>query len=200
MTRISASDFWPCYRNKCRTLGTRKSLKSDRMWTDVAIAAARDTCRCHGLTYGLTTIKDEQPKEERLLRLDWAAFEQAVPGEDFNWHLRVAFEHENCQKRNQWHDELCKLCHVVADLRVLAAYFRRWDGFEEELQHRIDLMAERMTRVRDSEWLFIFGPRDSSQRRMRDIVWVAYSLDDQMQLLKLPDNWPFQPNRDIVTP
>ncbi len=170
MIRIRAADFWPRYREECRSTGTRDSLRTDLSWTNIAVPAARSVCLKAGL----------EPCEE--LKLDVMGYEQRVKGVNFNWDLRVAFEHENNHK--QWHEELCKLCHVVADLRVLVSYFLQWEGFEKALQDRVDLMGERMTRVPNSEWLFIFGPRESSKLKM---PWVAYTLDDCGRLQMLPN-------------
>jgi hypothetical protein len=114
-------------------------------------------------------------------------YEQRVPGVNFNWDLRVAFEHENWRN---WQDEFCKLCHVVADLRVLAAYFTKRQKIEETLQERIDVMDERVRRLPASEWLFIFGPEDS---RCNPTPWIAFTLDGGRRLVKVPDENPFCP-------
>jgi hypothetical protein len=114
-------------------------------------------------------------------------YEQRESGVFFNWDLRVAFEHENSPN---WQDELCKLCHVVADLRVLVAYIAQPAMIESLLQNRIELMGERCQRVRDSQWLFIFGPESSKRNRL---PWVAYTLDRACRLTKSHDDNPFCP-------
>ena len=103
---------------------------------------------------------------------------------DCNWLLRVAFEHENpdwhCpdmtwgapKRRPTWIQELCKLTHVVADLRVLAAYYDANKDDEELthlLQRNVNRMQEhnRMTRVPDGKWLFIFGIKPPSDGLFR---------------------------------
>lgn len=175
MIRLSAEEFWPRYRDEVRRRGSSESLAKPKLWTKVAIEAAKAVCMNAGL------------KTNNELHLDTMGYEQRQAGVDFNWDLRVAFEHENT---NSWRDELCKLCHVVADLRVLVGYFTVREQLDKRLQERIDLMDGRMSRVTNSQWLFIFGPSESE----RDPApWVAYTLDDRLRLVKLPDNDPFNP-------
>jgi hypothetical protein len=182
MIRIQPEDFWNAYRAELRSIGRRSSLTSYTAWTGVAILAARQLFERRGL------------RVCQELNLDIMAYEQRVDGVNFNWDLRVAFEHENNQKGEDWIDELCKLCHVVADLRVLVSYFPEWIGFESLLTKRIDLMGHRLQRVEDSSWLLIFGPRESKRLAM---PWVAYTIDSNRKLSQLPDANPFVPWRDL---
>jgi hypothetical protein len=110
--------------------------------------------------------------------------DERIGDRDCNWLLRVAFEHENPdwhspntrwgapKRRPTWIQELCKLTHVVADLRVLAAYYDAKQDVEELtrlLQRNVNRMQEhnRMTRVPNGEWLFIFGIKPPSDRPFR---------------------------------
>jgi hypothetical protein len=121
-----------------------------------------------GLRDGLTTTKE-------YFRIDVIGDEK-VGDRDCNWMLRVAFEHENPgwhapdtrwgapNRRPYWIQELCKLTHLFADLRVLAAYHdpNRDGDLTQLLQRNVDRMEEyesRMTRVPKGKWLFIFGPK-----------------------------------------
>jgi hypothetical protein len=66
-------------------------------------------------------------------------------------------------KNDRWIQELCKLTHVIADLRVLAGYHddAKAGPIKEFLQARVlklEAHSHRMTRVPASKWLFIFGP------------------------------------------
>ena len=180
MAQITPEDFWVRYREECRSTGTRQSLRKDPSWTKIAIEAAKTVCRRAELEIG------------HELYLDVMGYEQRRKGVPYNWDLRVAFEHEN--NPETWQDELCKLCHVAANLCVLASYFFRWDGLEKLLQDRIDLMGERTNIVRGREWLFIFGPRESEEL---DKPWVAYKLDESRRLKSLPNERPFNPYRDL---
>lgn len=175
MSHIGADEFWPRYRDAVRARGSLNALSNTREWTRVAVEAAKSVCTNAGLITG------------NELYLDVMAYEQRTAGVFYDWHLRVAFEHEN--GRN-WHDELCKLCHVVADLRVLVGYFIIGERIDDVLQRRIDSMGERLTRVAGSDWLFIFGP-DDSRRDARP--WVAFTLDGNRRLAALLDDNPFNP-------
>jgi hypothetical protein len=183
----TAEAFWPLYRDAIRELILNIDIGlCNRMWSSwkcwsdaIAIPAASVVCGKLGLL-----------SKERLLRLDTAGYQPRVAGMDYNYDIRVAFEHEN--QVGQWPDELCKLCHVVADLRVLVAYYPGNDASIERLQERIDLMGDRMTRVRASSWLFIWGPSESSCPRNRN-PWIGLTLDSNLQLFRLPDDSPMCP-------
>jgi hypothetical protein len=75
-------------------------------------------------------------------------------------------------------------------LSELLSYFLIRERIDKVLQERIDLMGERMTRATGSEWLFIFGPDESSRDRT---PWTAYTIDDFRRLVRLPDDKPFNP-------
>lgn len=93
--------------------------------------------------------------------------------------------------------ELCKLTHVVADLRVLVAYFdpRKKGELSQFLQDRINLMEKherRMTRVPDSEWLFIFGPERTSLKSGE--VFRAFTLQGTQLMQILSEGEPISPS------
>jgi hypothetical protein len=75
-------------------------------------------------------------------------------------------------------------------LRVLVGYYASGRELERNLQQRIDLMGERMTRVADSEWLFIFGPTDSRRDRT---PWSAFSINCAGRIVQFADDNPFNP-------
>jgi hypothetical protein len=115
--------------------------------------------------------------------------DEGVDDRDCNWLLRVAFEHENpgwhCPdkkwgappRRPTWIQELCKLTHVVADLRVLAGYYDAEEDskdLQKLLQSNVDRMQkhQRMTRIPIGKWLFIFGVKLPGTSHFR-----AFTLD-----------------------
>jgi hypothetical protein len=124
-----------------------------------------------------TVIREAGPRLDSVLipskeyfRVDVIG-EEKVGDKDCNWMLRVAFEHENDLRyyngRPAWIQELCKLTHLFADLRVLAAYHNseKDRDLEQLLQRNVDRMQSiesRMTRVPNGQWLFIFGPNSRS--------------------------------------
>jgi hypothetical protein len=125
--------------------------------------------------------------QERLLRLDVAGC-QRRSNEWQDYDLRIAFEHENSAAT--WGQELCKLCHVVADLRVLIAYYGGRDASPEPLERRISMMADRMTRVPNSQWLFIWGSQFSLATEK---YWQPFTLGAECQLVPLVDDNPLCP-------
>jgi hypothetical protein len=187
MSRFTPQDFFILYKEQlilrlqsqpreiCDGLWTQRG---DQLWTEYfAIPAAEQVC-LHWQLY---------PKESSL-RLDVAGFERRE--KDSNWDLRVAFAHE--KTIGGWPDELHKLCHVLADLRVIVANYRRGekDTFQEKLQRRIILMGDRMERGYQRNWLFILGPMASSKDRT---PWAAFSLGEKRLLQPIPDGKPFSP-------
>lgn len=148
-TVLSPASFWSLYQEELRDKATRDAYRENPTWTPVALAAAQEVCRRFGVT----------PQPE-YFRLDVAGWQPHPGGEKHRWDLRVAFEHENYE----WRDELCKLTHIVADLRVLIGYHKhtsRGPTPREELQEAVDRLEGRMTRVPHSEWLFTLGPRNA---------------------------------------
>src|SRR5689334_4236999 len=136
--RISAQQFWNDYREQLRADATQAAYALDPTWTPIAKDAAEKVCLFHGLK-----------TSREYFRLDVAGWEYRTGSDYFDWDLRVAFEHENCSiKGKDWCDELCKLTHLVADLRVLVGYFKHRRGdLEITLQDRVTLMGPRMARV-----------------------------------------------------
>ena len=99
-----------------------------------------------------------------------------------NWKLKVAYEHENS---DDWSDELCKLCHVAADLKVISSYFdfKKEEDIEETLKYYIKRLNSEGTLCRaEGKWLFVFGPRKKSGDSFK-----AYTLDDNMNVIPLPE-------------
>ena len=67
------------------------------------------------------TCKEFKIKTSReYYRIDLIGYRREEPNVDCNWWLDVAYEHEN--EYNTWYNELCKLCYVAADLRVVSSY------------------------------------------------------------------------------
>ena len=177
MSFVEPITFWELYRDRLRALGSWAAYQTSSEWTKIATEAAIETCNEFGLV-----------ADREYLRVDVMGYHQTRPGTWYDWHLRVAFEHEN---GDEWNDELCKLAHVVADLRVLVAYhdYRKSDDPLPKLLRVVHRLGERLHRVPDSKWLFIFGPRQSTPERR----FMAYTLDSSMQLTALHDEAPLLP-------
>ena len=109
------------------------------------------------------------------------------------WDLRIAFEHENHGGR--WFEELCKLCHVVADLRVLVSYFyKNVNDVENHLQNTLSIMGQRLSRVPKCEWLVAFGPSTSI---LAPEPFLAFSLDVNGVPRRIIDDRPLVPRVDF---
>jgi len=112
------------------------------------------------------------------------------PKEKHNWKLHVAFEHENT---DGWDTELCKLCYIAADLRVIASYYdfaNKKVPVKELLKKRIDKLGiGKVHRVPNSEWLFIFGPR----ARCAQYAFIAYTLDSELNVVPIQNTIEVKP-------
>jgi hypothetical protein len=120
-----------------------------------------------------------------------------------NFHVRVAYENEN---DGSWRMEMCKLCHVWSDLRVLVGYCDFRNGGEARLGDEIinvlntlEIHENRITRM-PTKWLFIFGPSKNSLGP--SYPYVAYEFDPstaahpfkRKELVPLPVNPPVNPD------
>lgn len=162
MAKVTANKFWEEYKLQIMKLRPSKAdYKNRPRWTEITCDAA--TANLDRLATNSAKASYAPPAaapsptakwQKEYLRVDVIGYDRIGT---HDWLLRVAFEHENS---DQWTDELCKLCHVVADLRVLASYydFDQPEKIEDRLQREVNTMGNRITRVPDVEWLFIFGP------------------------------------------
>jgi hypothetical protein len=178
MTATSAADFWSHYREVLREAlskpGAWENYKRDLTWTPIAIGAAEKVCKER---LGLVT-------EKEYYRVDLIGYDTRGTGD---WFLRVAYEHEN---RDSWPTEFCKLTHVAADLCVLCSYydFRKAKPLEAVLQAHVDRLMDRVKRILDRQWLFVFGPRCICADA--DHPFVAFTLTPEWRVARLPDAQP----------
>jgi hypothetical protein len=161
-----------------------------REWTKRIIPIVREACE------NVLHLNERQIWNE-YLTLDlcagtWAS-PPAEPRAKHDWQIRFAFEHEN----DDWHEELTKLAHVVADLRVLMSYHNY--GSRKSVMERIQeaitpTVIKTLRRVLEAKWLFIMGP--SYHRRDWDRPFALFTLDDdfQVQPIPLPDDLLLRPN------
>jgi len=179
--KVQPEMFWKAYKSKLLQIASsaaKQAYRSDFEWTPYAMNAAMRAVESLGLV----------PQGE-YFRLDAIGYERHGT---HDWTLRVAFEHEN---RDHWTDELCKLCHIVADLRVLVSYwnFKKDRNVETCVEGHLKKLESRIVK-NPGKWLFIFGPRCKSFGA--DCPYVAYASDGKT-LIKLEDdgglnpfNWP----------
>ena len=109
------------------------------------------------------------------------------PKEKGNWWLDVAYEHEN---RDTWWSELCKLCYVAADLRVISSYYKLGGAeisaeqiVENKLRDYLERLGkEKIFRVPNGQWLFVFGPR----LVCTDQPFMAFTIDEELSIRRVP--------------
>jgi hypothetical protein len=163
--------------------GTLQSYKGAESWTMLSEKIAKE------IIYNLYSNQDIHPKwrvQKEYFKVDFIGYATNWDGPDNNierqhdWELKVAYEHEN--DRNKWHDELCKLCYIVADLRVLVSYhdFTK-EPIKDVLQKKINRLGIwKLHRVPNSNWLFIFGPSQNYEYPFK-----AFTLDSNLKVIEL---------------
>jgi hypothetical protein len=161
--------FWKFYSEMItEVLQNRQSYPSDGEWTKIILEKTKKLLED---TYFLKT-------QTEYFRLDLIGFTQC---KQYDWELKVAYEHENSIT---WRSELCKLCYIVADLRILSSYhnFKSDEKIEVLLQKYVNnLGKQRIMRVPDSRWLFVFGPRGQCEAKL----FRAFTLDSEMNVQEI---------------
>jgi len=169
---VTAKKFWDVYSKKLNEEGNWEAYQNDQGWTPVVKEIAKKTCE----ELGIATLME-------YYRIDLVGYRRDIPEVDGNWWLDVAYEHEN---RNTWWDELCKLCYVAADLRVISSYYDLGNE-EQTVEVRIRkylkmLGKEKIFRIPNSEWLFVFGPTLVSA----DQPFRAFTIDEELSIILVP--------------
>lgn len=146
MPRVTARDFCNSYLGHLKQgEWSHYSQPPWENWTRHATDAAANACERFNFQV-----------QREYFRLDVMGWEPKQEGVHHDWFLRVAFEHENHPRR--WPDELCKLSHIVADLKVLVLYPDEQTDVGALIQGSVDLVSDRIRRATGCEWLFIVGP------------------------------------------
>jgi hypothetical protein len=172
MPSITPNNFWRLYKADICEHGSWEAYQSNPRWTQIATEAAIAAC---------TQLKLLTSKE--YFRLDLLGYDEK-PDAHHDWSARIAFEVENSA---HWKDELCKLSHIIADLCVLATYesHATWTA-KEALEEYLQTLGDRVCRVHERQWLFIFGP---SWKTESD-PWNAYTLDANRNLVSVDEGPP----------
>jgi hypothetical protein len=143
---LEPEKFWQEYSSQLNQAGNWDVYQNNTEWTEKVLGIAEKTCE----KFGLKTNREYY----KIDLIGWRRKEN----EKCNWWLDIAYEHEN---DDTWYGELCKLCYVAADLRVISSYhdFSK-EPIEKKLKGYLDRLGkEKILRVPDSKWLFVFGPR-----------------------------------------
>jgi hypothetical protein len=163
---LSPQSFWDLYLQELRTCNSWNVYWTDqKTWTNFTLKAAKNACK----NLGLDDTWTEYFKID-LLGVDKNA-------DYMDWHLRIAYEHEN---GHEWQAELCKLSHIIADLRVLVFYDYSNDGdIARYLQEEIVKLNNHENRVirfyPEIQWLFICGPT----KRRPEMPFTAFTINER---------------------
>ena len=190
--------FWKVYSEALNRAGRQQGIldsykKDDKVWTKHAIKIAENVIKSfyqNDDRYPIWQTQTEYLRVDIIGYLtDWDNPKYSKKQHD--WQLKIAYEHENS---NNWHDELSKLCHVVADLHVISSYhnFRDDESIIELLQERVERLGIwRLHRIPNRSWLFVFGPRIHYSDKFR-----AFTIDTNLKVTELnnnedviPDSW-----------
>ena len=193
---IAPEMFWELYAKMLNEKGTSEAYKNDSAWTEIIIPKVTEMIHSEmelktqneyfRIDVTGYTTKWEEEKEIAKQR------EKEEGGKMpplHNWKLRIAYEHENS---DDWSDELCKLCHITADLKVISSYchFSR-DNIEKTLQYYIcKLKKEGTLRQEGGKWLFVFGPRKNNGDSIKTYSgdsFKAFTLDDRLNVIPLKE-------------
>lgn len=166
---LTPESYWNAFADELNSAASDpevnlwRDYNSDKAWTERVTQCAERVAE-----------RIEVPKlhsSREYFRLDHAAYSRVNENEWCNWHLRIAFEHEN---GDGWTDELCKLTQLHADLKVLISYIHfgsdqassdaQAKNALEEACRRLENTGNRITRGHGA-WLIAFGPRVRSMRR-----------------------------------
>ena len=163
--KITPEVFWSLYSKALNRYGRfglydLSRCKSMEPWTESITEITKETIK--EWSKGDKNVRTGK-EYYRVDLVSWYSYwdEQKEKDRQQMWDCLIAFEHEN--NKNSWDDELCKLCYIAADLRILFSYhdFSKPPSIKRLLKDRVDkLTAKRMNRVPNSSWLFIFGPWD----------------------------------------
>jgi len=181
---VEPESFWKEYSAKLNQKGTQEAYKDNTEWTEKVLCIAEKTCKKFN-------FKIETSRE--YYRVDLIGWRREKTNEKRNWWLDVAYEHEN--KYNTWDDELCKLCYVAADLRVISGY-HDFNDSEEPIEKKLKgclgrLGKEKILRVPNSKWLFVFGPRLTCT----DQSFKAFTINEKMTIIPVSGGEEVVPQR-----
>lgn len=188
---LTPERFWELYADKLNEEGekpeTHKAYQDNTMWTKIIV----DDIAKKVISDMLGDIPDDGDSDvdSEYFKIDligyttkWSEPRRKGGKKQHDWKLKIAYEHEN--DAYTWHDELCKLCHIVADLRVISSYydFSKKKKIEELLQDMINKLGMwRIHRVPNSHWLFVFGPWWVCKEK----PFRAFTIDSELKVVEI---------------
>lgn len=176
---VEPESFWQEYSARLNQAGNWNAYQNSPTWTPEVMRVAEETCK----EFGLKTSREDY-------RVDLIGWRREEPDVTDNWWLDIAYEHEN---DDTWYRELCKLCYVAADLRVISSYhdFSK-EPIEKKLKGYLDRLGEeKILRVPDSKWLFVFGPRLVCAEQ----PFKAFTIDEKLTVIPISGGEEVVPQR-----
>ncbi|MBA7684036.1 hypothetical protein ES703_92425 [subsurface metagenome] len=178
---LEPETFWQEYSSQLNQAGNWGAYQNNTDWTKAVIGIAKKTCECK---------KFKLKTQTEYYKIDLIGYRREEPNVDCNWWLDVAYEHEN---DDTWYGELCKLCYVAADLRVVSSYhdFSK-EPIEKKLKDYLDWLGkEKILRVPDGKWLFVFGPRLVCAKQ----PFRAFTIDEKLTVIPISGGEEVVPQR-----
>lgn len=186
---ITPERFWELYAGELNEEGkkpeTLKAYRDKTTWTK-KVKKIAESAITKMLDLPYFTEHSDIKVDSEYFRIDVIGYttkwnKQETKDRQHDWELKIAYEHENDDK--SWHDELCKLCHIVADLRVIHSYhdLKKKNEIEKLLQNKVKRLRMRMKRVPNSSWLFIFGPLC----KPFDSPFEAFTVDSELNVVNI---------------
>lgn len=185
---LTPERFWVLYADKLNKKGeqaeTLKEYKDNKKWTKTIMKVTEGVVRDM-----LSDLPDDGQREvdSEYFNIDLIGYttkwfeQKRGEKKQHDWKLKIAYEHENA---DTWHDELCKLSHIVADLRVISTYydFEKKEKIEKLLQDMINKLGMwRIHRVPNSHWLFVFGPC----WKCKEKPFRAFTIDSELKVVEI---------------
>ncbi len=172
---ITPETFWKIYSQKLlnaiKKEEYRIAYKSSKAWTS----------KIKGMVEEIFIEDYKFHSQREFYNIDLIGYETKTDKQQYDWELKIAYEHEN---DNSWNGELCKLSHIIADLKIISAYydFSEKEKIEEVLQRYINRIGKkRMFRVPDNNWLFVFGPRGGLDK----FPFRAFTINSELQISEI---------------
>jgi len=208
---LTPQKFWEIYSKKINEAaqkdksGFYEKYKNNSEWTKEIIGIAKQTIG--------QLLSGQAAKNESEVRIDTEYFRvdlvgyitqwpkekrKKMPERQHIWSLKVAYEHENYE---DWSDELCKLCYIAADLRIIHSYYNPKKKIEirKLLQGYVDKLKNKniLNRIPNNNWLFIFGAMCEHSEAHQ-----AFTLDSELNVISvesgeevIPDKWKSTTNK-----
>ena len=200
---IAPQKFWEVYSKNINEAALKdkkfyEKYSANSKWTKEIIEIAGDT---------IDQLLRKQESDKKKIEIDHEYFRIDVVGsitiqrpstddktifdKQYVWNLKVAYEHEN--DPGTWSGELCKLCYVAADLRVIHAYSKKGVEIESLLQEYVNKLRKEniINRIPNNNWLFVFGVMCEHSEAHR-----AFTLDSELNVIPVeggeeivPDRW-----------